>query len=103
MSTGDALTYFVAGLGIGSVVSMAGAVFSYFRYMASGDLGKTGGPMGTLLVMNGTLVAVGVLAILIGALTGQLAAAMLTGFGVFVGFSIVFGVMLYLWLSIQDE
>ena len=103
MSSTDVLTYLVAGIAIGSVVSMTGAVFSYYRYMNSGDLDKTGGPMGTILVMNGALVAIGVVALVIGAIAGELVAAIITGFGVFIGFGIVFGVMLYLWLSIDDE
>jgi hypothetical protein len=71
--------------------------------MARENPGKTGGPMGTMLIMNGTLVAIGVVALGIGFITGELAAALITGLGVFIGFSIVFGVMLYLWLSIEDE
>ena len=103
MSTSNVLTYLIAGIAIGSVVSMAGAVFSYYRYMASDDLNKTGGPMGTILIMNGALVAIGVVALVIGAIVGELAAALITGFGVFIGFSIIFGAMLYLWLSINDK
>lgn len=102
MSGGDVLLYLVAGIAIGSVVSMAGAVFSYFRYMARNP-GKTGGPMGTMMVINGTLVAIGAIALLAGALADELIAALITGLGVFIGFSIVFGVMLYLWTSIEDQ
>ena len=90
------LTALLIGSAIGIVSSLIGAFISYRLYLRNNQE-RTGGPLGVMLIINGVLALVGFIAIITSLFVNQLSLAILTGVGVFIGLSITFGILSYLW------
>ena len=80
---------------IGIVSSLLGAIVSYVLYMRN-NKENTRGPLTVMLIIDGVLVVVGLFVIVFSVFTNQLLLAILTGVGVFFGFALAFGVLLFL-------
>jgi hypothetical protein len=89
------MIYFLTGLILGLASALAGAWISYRTYVGGGRE-ASGRPLGYLLIVTLTLVGVGAVALVVGAMNDMLDRAILTGVGVFIGFTVAFGVTVYI-------
>ncbi|MCB9161508.1 MAG: hypothetical protein R3A10_23635 [Caldilineaceae bacterium] len=96
------MTAFFVGLGIGAVISLIGAALSYWFGLHRTD-GETRAPLAYLVLMVMGLGLVGILVTVRAFVTGQVGAALLTGAGVVVGFNVVFGLLLLLYIRADNE
>ena len=96
------MTAFFVGLGIGAVISLIGAALSYWCGLHRTG-GETRAPLAYLVLMVMGLGLVGILVTVRAFVTGQVGAALLTGAGVVVGFNLVFGLLLLLYIRADNE
>lgn len=81
------------GGAIGVITSLVGGIMTYVVYIRRRK--DSAGPIVYIFAVTGTLVLMGVVAIILSLIVGELDLALLTGLGVFVGFSLAFGVLLF--------
>ncbi len=97
----EEITALFTGGAIGFITALIGGVFSYMVYLRKHE--NSNGPVVYLFVVTGTLVFVGVVALILSILTNTFALALLTGMGVFIGFMIAFGVLLYIMMKKSES
>ena len=93
---------FLAGALIGIICTVIATVIAYQLYMR-GDRDNPGGITAIIFIVTGTLVLVGVVAIIIGVFTGELMQVLLTGAGIFAGIVASFSIIMmwYRGMTIQ--
>ena len=96
------MTAFFVGLGIGAVISLIGAALSFW-FGLHRTAGETKAPLAYLVLMVMGLGVVGLLVTVRAFVTGQVGAALLTGAGVVLGFNVVFGLLLLLYICAGNE
>lgn len=90
------LTALLIGGMIGILSSCFGATVSYLLYLRRTE-DPTKGPLVILIVVNGTLVLVGFIAVITSLFVGQIVLVILTGIGVFIGVTLTHGFLLFVW------
>ena len=94
---------FLAGGLIGIICTLVASIAAYFLYMRD-DEDNPGGITAVMFIVTGTLVLVGVVAIVIGIFTGELSQVLLTGAGIFAGIVLTFsGIMLLYRRKLSPE
>ncbi|MGJ3240860.1 MAG: hypothetical protein ACFE0Q_19285 [Anaerolineae bacterium] len=92
----DELIALISGVVIGAFSSIIGASVSYWRYIRPPVETRTSGPLGIMVIITGTLVLIGVIALTVSIFANQLYLTVLTGMGVFIGCAVVFAVFLFI-------
>ncbi|GAB4513472.1 MAG: hypothetical protein OHK0046_14180 [Anaerolineae bacterium] len=89
----DELNALLSGGAIGFIAAFVGGILSYAIYIRRHR--PSGGPVIYVLAVTGALVLVGIIALILGVIVGEVGMALLTGVGVFVGFCMAFGLLLF--------
>ncbi len=96
------MTYFLAGLGIGAFVALAGGLIEYVLHLRRGQMPRSSVP-GCLVYAVGGLVLAGIVAIAASfVLTGGIGPALYMGVGVMSGFYGGFILLVSLWLLLES-
>jgi len=96
------LEAFFLGVVIGAVTSIIGGLISYLLHLRDGDSNPRH-IIGCIYLTNGGLFALGTVVVVNSFFSGELINALITGAGVFIGFTAAFGILLYTWVQMQDR
>ena len=96
------VTAFLMGLGLGAVAAAVGGLLSYWFGLRHRD-DRTAVPVFYLFLFLLLLGVIGVFALIFGAFSGALIQGIISGLGVAVGFSVVFGTLLFAYTRVDNE
>lgn len=97
------ITFFITGLVIGSLTSLAGAWLSYRRGLKD-QQERTNAPLRYLMLSTFGLTVVGVIVFLIALFyLDNIRSVLVTGAGVIIGFWLIFFVLFFGWLRFHRE
>lgn len=89
---------FILGVLIGAITSAAGGITSYALFLKD-DKENARGVIGCLFLASGGLLSIGAVVVIFSFVSGDLTNALITGIGVFIGFTVVFALLLYIWMQ----
>lgn len=100
MTISQEITALLTGFGIGFIASLIGGIMSYIVYLRDNPQ-RAKGALGYVFIVTGLLFAIGVVAIALSLVVNEFAMAVLTGAGVFIGFSLAFALLI--WVAIRTN
>lgn len=96
------LNALLIGMLLGAAASGIGGLLSYFLGLRQVSQ-ETAAPLVLLFMTVLFLGMIGVIALIIGTISGNLLRALITGLGVVIGFSVAFALLLLLYFQFDDS